>query len=168
MDKYQELLIELENKIGSDDFWSYEDNIVGELSENYSVDELLEPVFKLMEKYPLIDWGMPGAIVHFLESAENGLYSEYLLDSLNRQPTMHTVWMLNRQLNSVDETEKSKYTDVMRKIAVNNALPDEIKNSAESFLGYQNKNASGVSPSSSGMSLSDIFSAFTLTRKKKK
>lgn len=168
MNKYEELLTELENKIGSDNFWNYEENIVEELSKYYSADELLIPVFQLMEKYPLIDWGMPGAFVHLLESASNNLYSQYLLESLNRQPTMHTVWMLNRQLNAVDELEKSKYITAMQDIVDNNDLPDEIRNSAKSFLDYQNKNVSNVSSGSSSMSLSDIFNTFTLIHKKKK
>lgn len=168
MNKYEELLIKLENKIGSDNFWDYENNIVEELSKHYSADELLIPVFQLMEKYPLIDWGMPGAFVHLLESANNTLYSKYLLESLNRQPTMHTVWMLNRQLNAANESEKIKYITIMQDIADNNDLLSEIRNSAKSFLDYQNQNVSKVSTGSNNMSLSDIFNTFTLIHKKKK
>ena len=168
MNKYEELLIELENKIGSDNFWDYEDNIVKQLLKDYSADEMLVPVFQLMEKYPLIDWGMPGAFVHLLESANYSLYSQCLIESLNRQPTMHTVWMLNRQLNAVDEPEKIKYITVMQNIVDNNDLPIEIRNSAKSFLDYQNKNVSNVSSGSNSISLSDIFNTFKLIHKKKK
>lgn len=168
MEKYEELLIKLENKIGSDGFLNYEEDIVMELSKYNSADELLIPVFKLMEKYPLINWGMPGAIVHFLETANDNLYSKCLLESLNRQPTMHTVWMLNRQLNAATESDKNKYKAVMQNIADNKDLPDEIQNSAKSFLDYQYKNTSNVSVEGNDMSLSDIFRTFTLIHKKKK
>lgn len=168
MNKYEELLIELENKIGSDNFWDYEDNIVEQLLKDYSADEMLIPVFQLMEKYPLIDWGMPGAFVHLLESANDSLYSQCLIESLNRQPTMHTVWMLNRQLNAVDDPEKIKYITVMQNIVDNNDLPIEIRNSAKSFLDHQNKNVSNVSSGSNSISLSDIFNTFKLIHKKKK
>lgn len=55
MNRYEELLSELESKIGTDDLWDCEDNIIEELSKTYSHEELFEPFFKLMEKYPLIE-----------------------------------------------------------------------------------------------------------------
>lgn len=163
MNRYEELLSELESKAGNDDLWYCEDSIIEELSKTYSPEELSEPLFKLMEKYPLTEWGMPGAIVHFLESPDNELYSEKLLDSLKRQPTVHTVWMLNRELNAAAEPQKSTYLSVMKDIAGNNSLPDEIRSSAEEFIDYQNKKAQSVPPASSGgnsVSLSDIFGKF--------
>lgn len=103
---------------------------------------------------------MQGSIVHFLESADNELYSEKLLDSLKRQPTVHTVWMLNRELNAAAEPQKSTYLSVMKEIADNNSLPDEIRICAEEFIDHQNKKAQNVPPASSGgnsVSLPDIF-----------
>jgi hypothetical protein len=56
-------------------------------------------VFSLFERYPLGDFGTPGPLVHLLERYFPA-YESDLLASINRKPTSHTVWMLNRILNA--------------------------------------------------------------------
>ncbi|MBQ4220938.1 MAG: hypothetical protein II666_15450 [Butyrivibrio sp.] len=53
-------------------------------------------LFVFMENNPNIDYGMPGPIVHFMESYYKKGYEDELLKSVKRKPTQHTVWMLNR------------------------------------------------------------------------
>src|SRR5574338_93795 len=61
--------------------------------------ETVEPVLQFMEEYPAIDFGMPGALVHFVERFYRKGYEEKLVESVQRKPTSVTVWMLNRVIN---------------------------------------------------------------------
>lgn len=73
--------------------------IMEDLQNNSDFELAFEPIFNILEKYPLVDFGSPGPIVHTLESFQ-GLYEYYLFDSLKRRPTPLTVWMFNRIINA--------------------------------------------------------------------
>lgn len=64
--------------------------------------EYVEPILRFMEANPDLDYGMPGGLVHFLESLHGRGYEQLLLDSIQRQPTKMTTWMLNRLINGTD------------------------------------------------------------------
>jgi UDP-glucose 6-dehydrogenase len=66
-----------------------------------------------MENNPNIDYGMPGPIVHFMESYYKKGYEDELLKSVKRKPTQRMVWMLNRVLNDVNLIGREKYIGVM-------------------------------------------------------
>jgi hypothetical protein len=61
--------------------------------------EVLEPVLQFMEDYPELDFGTPGSLVHFVERFYKHGYEEKLIQSIQRRPTAHTIWMLNRLIN---------------------------------------------------------------------
>ena len=65
--------------------------------------ESVEPILRFMEKHPSIHYGMPGALVHFIERFYRTGYEEKLLESIKRMPTSTTVWMLNRVINGTNE-----------------------------------------------------------------
>lgn len=71
-------------------------------------DALIEPLFRLFERYPLFNFGNPGRIVHYLEKFDNNTYAPLLYASIRRVPTEYNIWMLNRFLNSLDTSEKSE------------------------------------------------------------
>ena len=95
--------------------------------------EIVDNLFAIMEKHPLDDFGMPGAMFHFIES----YYPDYLpllIRSVQRSPAMHTVWMLNRCINGKYDTEK--LLSVLEDIAHDDSVNKTIKDSAKSFLDY--------------------------------
>lgn len=51
--------------------------------------EAVTPLLELMERHPMDDFGMPGAIVHFVERFYKNGYEELLIESVKRRPTMH-------------------------------------------------------------------------------
>jgi hypothetical protein len=61
-------------------------------------------MFALLERFPNVDFGSPGPIVHELEAIKDmrgrPAYLHHLRDSLGRRPTPLTVWMVNRVLNT--------------------------------------------------------------------
>ena len=70
-------------------------------------DVLIEPLFRLLEKYPFFNFGNPGKIIHYLEKFSNDVYTPHLYHSVSRNPTGYNVWMVNRLLNSLDDSEKT-------------------------------------------------------------
>ena len=93
--------------------------------------EVVEAIFALMERHPLVGFGGPGALVHFAEQFDTG-YDELLEQSLERAPTVHTVLMLNRLINAATE-KQAAYIRLMESIACNDDLHEEIKNAARHF-----------------------------------
>jgi len=55
-------------------------------------------MFFLRERFPDAEFGSPGPLVHELEAISG--YLPLLCDSVRRQPTYLTVWMISRVLNS--------------------------------------------------------------------
>lgn len=134
------IIKELENGIGTDDFeFIMEDNIMKLEMENVGI-EAVTPLLQLMERHPMEDFGMPEAIVHFVERFYRNGYEELLIDSVKRRPTMHTVWMLNRVMNGSEN--KSEYIEIMKAIRNRSDIEEEIKNSANDFI--QNIARSGL------------------------
>ena len=90
----------------------------------------VEPLLQFIERHPVSDFGMPGEIVHYLESLEG--YEDKLVDSINRRPTLHTVWMINRIKNTGENYEK--YTKILNGVLERKDIEDEIKESVKEFL----------------------------------
>lgn len=171
MDNSKKLLFsELENHINDDSLYVYEEKLIDALENSDHRESYIEEIFKIMERYPLIDWGMPGAFVVFLESFDNETYEKNLLNSLSRQPTLQTVWMLNRQINSVGTENKEPFLKVLREIACNSSLERDIAESAKNFVEYQDKVAKSIPsspPKTTFNSLEQIFNMFKFIPKDK-
>ena len=128
------LLHEIEALIGSDDF-EYEMRDRMELIKAEGAGfETVVPLLQIMERHPLADFGSPGAMVHFIETFYPD-YEPYLIESLKRRPTLHTVWMLNRCING--KFAKEEYLTLMKDIADREDIEIEIRNSAQEFVDYQ-------------------------------
>ncbi|MBR6968131.1 MAG: hypothetical protein IKH78_06310 [Ruminococcus sp.] len=128
------LLKQLEEFVGTDDFEFESEEIMEKLKEEGAGFEIIEKLFSIMERHPLDDFGMPGAMVRFIEH----FYPDFvplLIDSLKRTPTLHTVWMLNRCING--NNNKEELLSVLKSAANNDTIDPAIKKSAQSFLDYQ-------------------------------
>lgn len=77
-------------------------------------------------------FGMPGAILHFVERFYKNGYEKLLVESIERRPTLHTVWMLNRIINGSDNN--AEYINLMNSILERKDVENEIKNSVKEFL----------------------------------
>ncbi len=130
------LMQEIEELIGSDWFAMDMGEKMEEIKALGAGAELIEPILQMMERHPLADFGMPGEMVHFVESFLPQ-YEEYLVASLKRRPAMHTVWMLNRCING--SSKKDEYTALLKEISENEALEQEIRSSALEFYDFQSK-----------------------------
>ena len=132
--KTEEMLKKLEALIGSDDFEYDSEVIMNQLAAEGAGSEIIEALFGMMERHPLADFGMPGAMVHFIEDFDPE-YIPLLIRSLQKRPALHTVWMLNRCINGSEQ--KEDFLGLLRNIAGNDAIEQEIKALAQEFLDYQ-------------------------------
>ena len=115
-------------RLSNDAVEEWKDNAVGL--------EAVPRILALMERHPLVSFGAPGALVHFMEAFHGNGYDELLLQSVRRSPTIHTTWLLNRLMNGVDEQMGAAYLQTMRTIAANETLAAEIRATAQNFVSY--------------------------------
>jgi hypothetical protein len=99
--------------------------------------ELLFPaIFRFMEQNPEADFGSPGPIVHILEAL--GGYEPALLESVRRMAIPHTLWMVNRILNSpLPESERKMWRAELERVAHDEATPPNVREEALDFLAPQ-------------------------------
>lgn len=85
--------------------------------EDQHTSMLMEPLFRILERNPEYDFGMPGLIVHTLETYYRKGLEEELPKSLNRKPTFYTIWMLNRILNGTSDPKgQERYLEILKAI----------------------------------------------------
>ena len=115
--------------------------IMDELKSKEDFEMAIEPIFKLIEKYPQTDFGSPGPFVHTLESFV-GHYEKYLYESLNRRPTPLTILMYNRIINGENNIIIKQYLiDRLESFLTHPLIDKETTNAINSFVDYQRKNA---------------------------
>lgn len=131
----KDLIYKLDQLVGTDDFEFDMEEIIYEIEAEGAGFEIVEDLLHIMEKHPLDDFGMPGAMVHYIERFDPD-YIPLLIQSIRKSPSMHTVWMLNRCINGEDN--KEKYISVLEEVARNEEIDDTIRKSAQEFLDYQN------------------------------
>ena len=127
------LLKKLEDLVGSDDFEYESEEIIEELKAEGAGFEIVDNLFDIMEKHPLDDFGMPGAMVHFIENYYPN-YLPLLIRSVQHSPALHTVWMLNRCINDKNDTEK--LLSVLKDIANDDSVDKTIRALAKGFVDY--------------------------------
>ena len=131
----EKLLQEMEERIGSDDFEYEADEKMEQLIAEGAGFEIVAPILAMMERHPLADFGSPGCLVHFVEKFDPD-YESCLVESLQRRPAMHTVWMLNRCING--NSKKEEYMNLLKEIVGREDVEPEIRTFAQEFLDYQN------------------------------
>ena len=129
----EELIKKMEDNVDSDDFERIEEECIEKIEESDLGLSAVEPLIRLMERHPLSDFGVPGAIVHFVEKFYKNGYEDILYESIKRSPAMHTVWMLNRICN--DKNSHDKFKKLLAETAERDDIDKAIAKSAKEFLG---------------------------------
>lgn len=117
-----------------------EDDVIAALEKEEVGFEIVPIILELMAAYPLVDFGSPGSLTHFMEGlATNRLeeYAKLLLQSVTTSPGLHTLWLLNRMANVQKGADREKYLEVLRQIATNKTYPPEVRLQAQDFLDFQ-------------------------------
>jgi hypothetical protein len=129
----ERLIIELESTIRNPNFMESSAEIVEQLRSNLSGFEAVEPILRVMENNPDADFGVPGPLVHFLETFYRRGYEEKLLESLSRHPTAHTVWMLNRIINGTKGQNQLPYLSALDDIILRTDISSDLRAQATEF-----------------------------------
>lgn len=127
---------ELKDAILEENFYKTNE-VIEKIKQEDKAFEYLSFIFEIMEENPELDYGMPGPIVHYMESYYKKGYEVLLLHSVRKFPTSHTVWMLNRVMNDPHIDNKEEYIEVLKLSLNRNDISDDVRNDIEIFLKYQ-------------------------------
>lgn len=104
--------------------------------EMASREQAMPAMFSLLERYPDAEFGSPGPLVSALESIPG--YESLLENSLSRQPTDLTVWMVNRILNATKEADqRQRWLPQLSSALTHPKSPEHVRDSAKSFIEHQ-------------------------------
>jgi len=103
-----------------------------ELEEHPDGQAIVPAVFRLFERYPDGDFGMPGPLAHAAEKFYRNGYEDGLAASLERNPTSLTVWLANRIANAGDENS-SRFIELLNEIAMRPKVADDVRSEALHF-----------------------------------
>lgn len=129
-------ITELENVMLKEDFY-LTNEVIEKIKQESDAFEYLPFIFNIMETNPELDYGMPGPVVHFMESYYRKGYEEILLRSVQNTPTSHTIWMLNRVINDPKLSNREMYTEVLKSLLNRKDISQFVRKDIESFLKYQ-------------------------------
>lgn len=117
-----------------------EDDVIAALEKEAVGFEIVPAILELMAAYPLVDFGTPGSLIHFLEKyylSHKEAYEAVLLASVGRSPSVHSLWLLNRVANVADNQNRQQYLAAFEQVVQAVSLPATIRQQAQEFLDVQ-------------------------------
>ncbi len=134
-----ELKRRLDFIVKSADLIGESEKLINDLQSSESGLEAVSEILRCMEVNPTVDFGAPGPFVHFVERFYKRGYEGELLKSIMRQPTPHTVWMLNRVINGTKNIDEvGKLIGIMKSVVDNKNVDEATKAMAKHFLERMN------------------------------
>ena len=136
--------VEMENIIKKLERYIEDDEVTYEFDD--AIEELgkidlglssVESLLGFMEKHPFTDFGMPGEIVHYMERFYRHGYEELLVKSIERRPTIHTLFMMNRLINGGSDREY--YMALLKEVTERTDIEKEIRDVAQEYIDFQNE-----------------------------
>ena len=93
-------------------------------------------LFGVMERMPDADLGSPGPLVHTLEALKG--YEAELIRSVRRSPSLLSVWMVNRILNTdLPSATRDSYMSLLNEAATRSDVPRAVRDDARGFVQLQ-------------------------------
>ena len=138
--KLEKHIQEAYNADDEDDFTESLCEIRDELEETEDNFEAVAHVLRLIESNEDIEYGGPGPLAHFMESFYQKGYEVQLIKSLERKPTVYTLFLLHRIMNNKDDPNYKKYLDLIKSISLNEEYPEHIIEEAKDTLTYFGNN----------------------------
>ena len=119
------------------EFINLQYNIVDKMDKDKVGFEAVESILKLMEKFPIVEFGTPGPLTHFIEKFYKDKQEEYenlLKKSVEEKPTVHTVWLLNRVINGSEYEKQNELIGILNSICKDKNIQQKIRDVANNFL----------------------------------
>ena len=110
-------------------------NLCEEISINNNSKILLEDLFKILERNPHFNFGMPGNLIRLIEKHyKEPDYKNYVFRSIERNPTEYNLWILQRLMNSFEKDEEREEGINIYKKILQETTDDGIKEMLEDFM----------------------------------
>ena len=133
-----EISSQLDGIAHTDDFETSSSDLVDRWESLNVGFEAVEPILRFKEEHSSIEFGTPGALVHFVEKFYRNGYEQKLLESISRKPTSHTAWMLNRLINGEKASlEKRRLVNAMMQAKLNPLADPDALDQINRFLERQ-------------------------------
>jgi hypothetical protein len=101
-------------------------------------ERAIPELFGVMERLPDADLGSPGPLVHTLEALKG--YEDELIRSLHRSPSLLSVWMVNRILNTdLSSDVRQSYMALLDEAASRPDVPKAVREDARDFVELQTR-----------------------------
>ena len=119
---------------GSEDINKVKD-ICEEIKLNNYPKDLLGDLFKILEKNPHFNFGMPGDLMRTIEKHyTEEYYYDHVINSIERLPTEYNLWLLQRLMNTFEaDDQKENGVKIFKKI-LKETTDNGIKEILEDFL----------------------------------
>lgn len=99
-------------------------------------ENAIPELFGVMERLPDADLGSPGPLVHTLERLHG--YRDELVRSVRRQPSLLSVWMVNRILNAnLSEDARRSYMTLLNEAHRHPNASESVREVARGFIEFQ-------------------------------
>lgn len=134
MNENEKIIKNLSDAIMSDNFIEKAYELTDKMIISNNPYDFVEPILRLMENNPNVDFGQPGPLVHFVEKFYKRGYEQLLLESVERCPTIHTIWMINRIINDPNLKDRQMYINVLKDIRKRTELDVEVVKEIDMFL----------------------------------
>ena len=129
----EQIIAGLKNAAKPCEEYYIEDDLIDAINQYPEPFELVEPILEIIGTNPLVDFGMPGDLVHFVEQFYKHGYEELLISSVRKNPTPHNIWMVHRCYNDTENPKREMFAELMRDLKNDSSVSAEIKNSIDEF-----------------------------------
>jgi hypothetical protein len=103
-------------------------------------EKAIPELFDIMERLPDAELGSPGPLVHTLERLHS--YEPELVRSVRRRPSLLSVWMVNRILNTaLSDDARRMYLALLQEAANDRNAPETVRLDARRFVELQRRKA---------------------------
>ena len=110
-----------------------DDEILNAMIQYPNPYELVEPILEIIGTNPLVDFGLPGDLVYFVEKFYKKGYEELLISSVRKNPTSHNIWMVHRCYNDTENPLHGKFAQLISDLKNDASVSDEVKNAIDEF-----------------------------------
>ena len=95
--------------------------------------ELVEPILEIIANNPIVDFGMPGDLVHYVECFYKKGYEELLITSVRKNPTPHNIWMVHRCYSDYKNPIHEQFENLVKDLKEDRNISDDIKKELDKF-----------------------------------
>jgi hypothetical protein len=105
--------------------------LTDELLATSNPEKGLKAMLRILERFPEEELGSPGPLIYAIEHCKG--YEIELLQSLKRQPTSLSIWLLYRLIQKKPEQE---YVEVLQSLLIHPRSTEQMKEDIELILGW--------------------------------